>query len=173
MKNKEIIKLFNSLEKLNGCEAVQLESLGETDVVVIIKGINDGSGYWSQETKFMRNPVPNMSPRKGPTYSKVAFDVHGKNKLFEPFVNFLLGAVKLFPNITLYVHDGEFGFSPVFGVRYLNKEFKDPYLIKFKQEHLSEKHYLQMINMLYSKENITKHKKSGIKEIRNLTSYEY
>lgn len=53
MENTKIIKLFNSLEKLNGCEAVQIESLSETDVVAIIKGINDGSGYWSQETKLM------------------------------------------------------------------------------------------------------------------------
>lgn len=37
---------------------------------------------------------------------------------------------------------------------YLNKEFKNPYLIKFKEGHLSKEHYLQVINTLYSKENI-------------------
>lgn len=173
MKKTEIIQHFSSLEEFKKGDSIDIKSLREEDVVQIIKGINEGSRYWYQETKLIKNPIPNMSPHREPTYSDVTFDVYGKSKIFEPFVDFLLNVVKFFPNLTLYVHDGEFGFSPVFSVRYLNANLTNPYLIKFKENHLSELHRKKIIEVLYSQDNIEKHEKSDLTKIKELDSYEY
>ncbi len=115
-----------------------------------------------------------MAPRRTATYSKVTFDKYGKDKIFKPFVNFIFKSLETLPTIFLYVHDGPFGFYPVFGVRYLNHEFKNPYLIKFKEDHLDPNDYKKMIDILYSKENQKKIKKAELEKIKqSLSDYDY
>jgi len=173
METVEIIKSFRSLSASH--EELQriLSNSKEEEVISIIIGINKGEKYWSQEEKRMQNPRPNMGPRRPITYSKYNFDVYGKEKIFEPFAEFILKATTIFPHLALYVHDGEFGFSPVFAVRHLNIETKSLYLIKFKEKHFPKKLYDKMIKILYSKENIEKHAQFHLKKIQSLSSYEY
>ncbi len=167
----EIIKTFS----LSTPEKLQqiLSTTTEEKVVAIITGINSSENYWSQEERNMQDPIPNMSRRRSITHSICTFDVFRKGRLLKLFADFLLKAVRQFPHLALYVHEGEFGFGPVFGVRYLHTELKSPYLIKFKERHFPQELYTDMTDILYSEENVAKHAGFGLKEIRPLSSYDY
>lgn len=168
----DIVKSFKSISTPEELQRI-LDNATEEQVVAIITGINNGEKYWSQEQKKMQNPIPNMSRDRSITYSMYTFDVYGKEILFEPFAAFILKAVNLFSYLTLYVHDGEFGFSPVFAVRHLTADHKNPYLIKFKEKHFPKNLYADMVKILYSKENIKKHADFGLKKIESLSHYDY
>jgi hypothetical protein len=145
----------------------------EQEVIKIITGINTGEKYWKQVNRRMQDPRPNMEPYRPATYSMHTFDQYRECKIYKPFADFLMKAVVKFPHLTLYVENGEFGFSPVFGVCYLNSERGNPYLIKFKENHLDKDIYRKMVRILYSKKNKKKHTEFGLEEIRPLSSYEY
>ncbi len=173
MKTTEIIPTFTSLILQGESLEKILSTRTEQEIIAIIIGVNEGEKYWAEEKRRMRNPQPNMAPQKAPSYGMYTFDEYREGQLFEPFANFLLKAAVKFPYLVLYVHEGEFGFSPVFGVRHLNKEFENPYLIKFKETHFPKTLYREMITILYSKENTKKYLLSGLEKVRSLESYEY
>ncbi len=168
----EVVRLFKSMSTLDDIQRI-LDKSTEEEIVAIITGINDGEKYWWQEQKRMRNPIPNMSRDRTVTYSMRTFDMYGEKTIFELFADFLLKAVDRFSYLTLYVHDGKYGFRPVFGIRYLNLELKNPYLIKFKEDNFPEKLYEEMIKILYSEENTEKHKQFGLEKIKSLDRYYY
>lgn len=150
-----------------------INSSTEQEVIKIITGINKGEKYWKQINRRMQDPRPNMGPYRPATFSMHTFDQYRECKIYKPFSDFLMKAVTKFPHLTLYVENGEFGFSPVFGVCYLNTERDNPYLIKFKENHLDKDIYTKMVRILYSKKNKNKHQEFGLEEIKSLSYYEY
>lgn len=166
-------RFYDSFPNLLAKEVNFKKDFTVEEVVSVIVGVNKGEKYWYQETRSMQNPKPNMGPPGPTTFSDVTSDEYREELIYEPFLDFILKSVEAFPSLFFYLHESPFGFHLVFGVRYLNPEFENPYLIKFKERHLSASDYLRMVKILYSPENTNKYLNAGMEKIKKLSFYSY
>lgn len=147
-----------------------------TDAAETITEINTKEKYWYTESRRMENPVPNMSGRAPGSLgtSLVTMDKIKEDYFDEAYMLFILKCLKRFPKLTLYVHDGPFGFYPVFGILYKPSLLGEgSYILKFKESSLSKETYEIFIEHLYSKENTNKHPRFKLEAIRDLDHYDY
>ena len=142
-------------------------------IVEIIKAINAEGSYWSEKTRMVKAPKPNMSVYTGPDEIPHTEDVISPERFPDEIVDFLLEVSVKFSHLALYVHQGPFLMYPVFGIRHLDKKQNSPYLIKFKKSNLSQERYDKLILLLYSKHNFRKHRKFNLKRLEQLSHYEY
>jgi hypothetical protein len=157
---------------------ISINKISQEQVVEIIEGINRDERYWHTKEERRIRPVPNLSGRApGSAGSEmVRCDQISDKKLDELFIQFIIEAVRKFDNLIPDIANGEFGFSPVFGILFVKEQenkFQQRYLIKFKKENLDRKSFIKFKRILYSKKSKEKRTLFSLEPINSIESYEY
>ncbi len=158
------------------------DEIVEEKAVLLIKQINEEKKFWETKQERRINPVPNMSGRAAGSLgtSMVTENIFSNYKIDDAFLKNIFNVIKNSKRICLHVSDGPFGFYPIFGIIYnnnnlvVNNNHPDyEYLLRFKEKQLTESMFEEIKTILYSTENIAKHKPFLLEKIHKIEHYEY
>lgn len=157
-----------------------MDTSAQEQACLLIKEINNENQFWITKKGQRINPIPNLSGGSA-GISEVTEDIFSKDVIPDAFMECILAVIKNSNRICLYVHNSPGGFYPIFGVIYNNNNLiantgyaaDYEYILKFTESHVSKPMFEEIKTVLYSTENIAKHKPFLLEKIHKIEHYEY